>query len=454
MCVCPGFSPPSPRERLSPSSGASYQGLFRNPMASPDLLGATAGASFGAALGIILSLGTGGIELLSFLCGLGAVFLTWIIGRKGGDSGRTVMLILGGMLVSTLFTSLITLIKYTADPYGKLPQITYWLMGSLASVTPREGLLLLAVVTAASLPLYLLRWRLNVLAFDDEEARTLGLDVTALRVGVIILATLMTSAVVSSAGQIGWVGLLVPPSGPDDLGPGLPLPASRLPAAGRDLPASHRYGGPLSGPGGNSPGRTDLLRRGAPVPLLPVHREKGLVMILVLKDVSCGYGEKKRGEPGLLLPEQGAGPVSLRTERGGQIHPVQSGPGADTLPGGGNLPERHAPGTVHPRGEGPPSGICSPDQAGPPFPSPWKRWSSWGASAAMGRFAGPGREDRKAAAAALEEMGIASLAGRIYTRLSGGEQQAVLLAGPWPRIRNSLLWTNPFPIWITAGRPI
>ncbi|MBN2627386.1 MAG: iron ABC transporter permease, partial [Spirochaetales bacterium] len=191
-------------------SGASYQGLFRNPMASPDLLGATAGASFGAALGITLSLGTGGIELLSFLCGLGAVFLTWIIGRKGGDSGRTVMLILGGMLVSTLFTSLITLIKYTADPYGKLPQITYWLMGSLASVTPREGLLLLAVVTAASLPLYLLRWRLNVLAFDDEEARTLGLDVTALRVGVIILATLMTSAVVSSAGQIGWVGLLVP----------------------------------------------------------------------------------------------------------------------------------------------------------------------------------------------------------------------------------------------------
>ena len=191
-------------------SGASYQGLFRNPMASPDLLGATAGASFGAALGIILSLGNGGIMLLSFFCGLGAVLVTWLISLKSGEGSRTVMLILAGMLVTALFMSLLTLVKYVADPYEKLPQITYWLMGSLTGISPGEGGRLLLTVLICSVPLYLLRWRLDVIAFDEEEARALGLDVTAIRFTIILFSTFMTASVVSAAGQIGWVGLLIP----------------------------------------------------------------------------------------------------------------------------------------------------------------------------------------------------------------------------------------------------
>jgi iron complex transport system permease protein len=192
-------------------SGSAYQGMFKNPMVSPNILGTAAGAGFGAALGILLSLGIVGVQLLSFACGLLAVGLTYFVANRfdRGHNG-TLVLVLAGMVIGTLFTSLISLTKYVADPYSKLPAITFWLMGSLASLNFKDiGLISIPIVMGA-VPLLLLRWQLNVLSFGDEEARALGVDTKRTRAVVIFCATLMTAAAVSVSGMIGWVGLIIP----------------------------------------------------------------------------------------------------------------------------------------------------------------------------------------------------------------------------------------------------
>jgi len=193
------------------ASGVAYQGMFRNPLVSPDILGASAGAAFGAAVGILLSFGIVGIEILSFLFGLLAVFLTYFICMKlGKNNNTTLLLILSGMLIGTLFTSFITLIKYVADPYSKLPEITFWLMGSLSAVNLKDFYLVFTISVIGIIPLMLLRWKLNVLSFDEEEAHALGINVNKLRIVVILCSSLMTASVVSVAGLIGWVGLVIP----------------------------------------------------------------------------------------------------------------------------------------------------------------------------------------------------------------------------------------------------
>lgn len=192
-------------------SGASYQGVFRNPMVSPDLLGASAGAGFGAALGILLELPSLGIQLLSFVCGLIAVGLSWIISNVIGRRNNVILvLILSGMVISALFQAFISGIKYLADPYSKLPEITFWLMGSLSTITIRDLIFILPFSLVSALILYLLRWRLNVLVFGDEEATSLGINTKRLRFIIIVCATLLTASVVSISGQIGWVGLVIP----------------------------------------------------------------------------------------------------------------------------------------------------------------------------------------------------------------------------------------------------
>ncbi|WP_245592104.1 FecCD family ABC transporter permease [Clostridiisalibacter paucivorans] len=193
------------------ASGAAYQGMFRNPLVSPDILGASAGAAFGAAIGILFSLGIIGIQILSFIFGLLAVLLTYLISMKLGKNNKaTLVLILSGMLIKTLFTSFITLTKYLADPYSKLPEITFWLMGSLAAINLKDAYIIFIVFIIGIIPLLLLRWKLNVLSFDEEEARALGLNVNRIRTVVIVCSTFMTASVVSVAGLIGWVGLVVP----------------------------------------------------------------------------------------------------------------------------------------------------------------------------------------------------------------------------------------------------
>lgn len=192
-------------------AGASYQGLFNNPMVSPDILGASAGAGFGAAVGILFGYNIVAIQALSFAGGLLAVLLTWALASglcRRGDP--VLMLVLVGILIGSLFTALISLTKYIADPLNKLPVITFWLLGSFASITPKDVRLAIIPIAVGCIPLLLLRWRLNVLCMGEQEARTLGLNTGALRFIVIVCATLITAASVSMCGMVGWIGLVVP----------------------------------------------------------------------------------------------------------------------------------------------------------------------------------------------------------------------------------------------------
>lgn len=211
------------------AAGAAYQGMFKNPLVSPDILGASAGAGFGAALAIYYSFSIVGIQISSFLFGLAAVLLAYYVSSRIRHDPM-LALVLSGILIGTLFTAGTSLLKYIADPYDKLPAITYWLMGSLAAIAPRDVLSVMVPMLAGLLPLYLLRWRLNVLSLGEEEARALGIDTGILKLTVIICSTLMTAAAVSICGVIGWVGLLVPHLARMVVGPNFKvlLPASIL----------------------------------------------------------------------------------------------------------------------------------------------------------------------------------------------------------------------------------
>lgn len=192
-------------------SGCTYQGIFRNPLVSPDLLGAAAGAAFGAALALLINFPSPIVQIFAFVGGFVAVIITYygakLIGR-GGD--QILLLVLTGLIVGTLFQSFVEFIKYIADPYSTLPDITYWLMGSLSKVTWDTIWVFLIPYVIGVIPLILLRWRLNALSFGDEEAASLGVNVSILRGIYIFCATLLTSAVVAIAGIVGWVGLIIP----------------------------------------------------------------------------------------------------------------------------------------------------------------------------------------------------------------------------------------------------
>lgn len=194
------------------AAGASYQGIFRNPMVSPDILGAATGASFGAALAILFGASALMIQVSAFCFGLAAVaaayFASSVLTRQSG--GATLTLVLTGMVVSALFSAFISIVKFVGDPYDTLPTITFWLMGGLTYVTKGDLFIMLIPFAAGMIPLLLLRWRLNILSFDDEEASSLGVDTKKTRAVIILCATLMSSSAVAVGGMIGWVGLIVP----------------------------------------------------------------------------------------------------------------------------------------------------------------------------------------------------------------------------------------------------
>ncbi len=190
-------------------AGAGYQGIFRNPMAAPDLLGASGGAAFGAALAIVLGLGQSMILCLAFSCSLASILLVMLIGQKA--RGKGVMgLILGGIMVSSLLSSATSFLKLVADPEDQLPAITYWLMGSFNGSSPKDVLTALVPMTLGLVPLLLLRWRINLLTLGDEEAHSLGIHPRRLRMLVILCTGLIIAASVAVSGVIGWVGLVVP----------------------------------------------------------------------------------------------------------------------------------------------------------------------------------------------------------------------------------------------------
>jgi iron complex transport system permease protein len=191
-------------------SGAAYQGLFKNPMVSPDILGATAGAGFGASLAIMIGLNAIWIQLYAFFFSLLAVGLVYMISLKIKNNDSVLTMVLTGLLVGTTFSSLTSAIKYIADPYDKLPSITYWLMGGLSSISREDLAKVFIPMIIGMVLLYAIRWPLNAMAFGEEEASTLGIRTNRIRLIVILATTLMTAAAVSISGIIGWVGLLVP----------------------------------------------------------------------------------------------------------------------------------------------------------------------------------------------------------------------------------------------------
>lgn len=190
-------------------AGVCYQGMFRNPMVSPDILGASTGAGFGAAMAILLGAGYFMISATAFVFGMGAVMLAYTVSRFS-KTNSTLALILGGMVISSLFSAGTSYIKLVADTNEQLPAITYWLMGSLSSIKPKDLLFVLIPIAIGMIPLFFIRWRLNLLTLEEETSRSIGINVAALRVVVIICATLLTAASVSVSGMIGWVGLVIP----------------------------------------------------------------------------------------------------------------------------------------------------------------------------------------------------------------------------------------------------
>ncbi|KZX12177.1 FecCD family ABC transporter permease [Methanobrevibacter filiformis] len=189
--------------------GATFQGIFKNPLVSPDILGVSSGAGFGAALAILANLGSYFIQASAFVFGLLSVFITYSISKVYKYSGILV-LVLSGMAVSSFFGSLISSTKYLADPNNKLPEITFWLMGSLSSINVHSLLPVLIPIISGLIILFILRWRLNILAMGDEEAQAMGINTSKLRLFLIIISTLITAAAVSISGIIGWIGLIVP----------------------------------------------------------------------------------------------------------------------------------------------------------------------------------------------------------------------------------------------------
>ena len=193
------------------AAGATYQSLFRNPLVSPDVLGVSSGAGLGAALGLFLSLPVAAVQALAFAFGLAAVAIAYgTAGAVRRTHDPVLVLVLAGVVVGTLFGAGISLLKYLADPYDQLPAIEFWLLGSLASARLDDLAGVAPAVILGLLPLVLLRWRINVLALGDDEARALGVDARRLRPVVVAAATLVTAAAVSITGIIGWVGLVVP----------------------------------------------------------------------------------------------------------------------------------------------------------------------------------------------------------------------------------------------------
>ena len=192
------------------AAGTAYQGMFRNPLVSPDLLGVATGAALGAVLGIFLSRDVWTIQAFAFAGGLAAVALVYWIGSSVPRHDPLLALVLTGIVIGTLLGSGIALLKYLADPYNQLPAITYWLLGSLASINPSDLGAVALLALAGLAPMLLLRWRMNLLALPDDEARALGVDTRRLRLVVIAAATLMTAAAVAVSGIIGWIGLIIP----------------------------------------------------------------------------------------------------------------------------------------------------------------------------------------------------------------------------------------------------
>jgi iron complex transport system permease protein len=202
-------------------SGATYQGVFRNTLVSPDLLGVSSGAGVGAALAILCNAGSLWVQLAAFICGIITVFFTSLIPRLLRNSSAT-MVVVSGIIMVGILNSLMGVIKYFADPATQLPSITYWQMGSLARIVSNDIFTVFPAISIVAVILIMIRWNINILSLGDNEARTLGINTGLMRNLMIICATVLTACSVCISGTIGWVGLVIPHisrmlTGPDNV---------------------------------------------------------------------------------------------------------------------------------------------------------------------------------------------------------------------------------------------
>lgn len=190
-------------------AGTAFQGLFSNPLATPDTLGVASGASFGAVLALLFHGNLIVVQLLALAFGLISCGITYTVGKVRGRSS-IVMIVLGGMVVSALFQACVSLVKYVADPEDQLPAITYWLMGSMSGAGYRTLLFGLPFIVVGTVIIFALRWRLNILSLSEDEAQSMGMNIQVMRLAVIVASSLITASAVSMCGSVGWVGLLMP----------------------------------------------------------------------------------------------------------------------------------------------------------------------------------------------------------------------------------------------------
>lgn len=192
------------------AAGAAFQGTFQNPLVSPDILGASQGAAFGAAIAILAGCGAFAVSVSAFASAMVSVLLVLAISSRA-KGNRVLVVVLAGIMVSSLFSAGVSFAKLIADPQDTLPAITYWLMGSLTGAKLDTNLLMTSIPMAIGLVvLFALRWNINVLTMGDDEASTMGVDARKIRLIVILAATLVTAASVAVTGMIGWVGLVIP----------------------------------------------------------------------------------------------------------------------------------------------------------------------------------------------------------------------------------------------------
>ncbi|NYT66171.1 iron ABC transporter permease [Alcaligenaceae bacterium] len=212
------------------AAGAAYQGMFRNPLVSPDILGVSAGAGLGAVMGIYLSLPMAWVQMLAFAGGMVAVAVVYGVAQMVRRHDPILVLVLAGVALSAFLAACISLIKILADPYTQLPAITFWLLGGLGGSSMGDLLYALPPALLGLVPLWLLRWRINLLSLSDEEATSLGMHTGRMRGWLIVAATLMTASAVSFTGIVGWVGLVIPHMARLLVGPDFSrlLPASLL----------------------------------------------------------------------------------------------------------------------------------------------------------------------------------------------------------------------------------
>lgn len=190
-------------------AGASFQSIFSNPLATPDTLGVATGTSFGAVFGLLMGWNMFYVQTAAMIFGLAAVGIVFVISRINHERS-IIMIVLSGIVVGSIFQAMVSIVKYVADPQDTLPAITFWLMGGLSSVRQKTLFFAMPALLAGMAILFLLRWKLNVLSLHEDEARTLGVRVGWTRNLAILASTMITAAIISTCGSIGWLGLLTP----------------------------------------------------------------------------------------------------------------------------------------------------------------------------------------------------------------------------------------------------